>query len=52
MDPRLAAAGITIPQRQPKEKEAEIPKPDTDQRGKPVEASQPAGRVIDDIVVA
>ena len=52
VDPRLAAAGISLPQRQPKEKEAELPKSDTDQRGEPVKPTQPAGRVIDDIVVA
>ena len=52
VDPRLAAAGISLPQRQAKEKEADIPKADTDQRGKPVEPVQPVGKVIDDIVIA
>ena len=52
VDPRLAAAGVSIPQRQPKEKEADLPKADTDQRGRAVEPSQPVGKVVDDIVVA
>ena len=51
-DPRIAAAGINIPQRQPKEKEADIPKSDTDHRGKPLDATPPTGKVIDQIVVA
>lgn len=53
-DPRFAAMGIRLPKKASKEKETDMPKPDTDTNGKIVaaDANKPKGVAIAEIVTA
>ena len=50
VDPRIEAMGIRVPKKEPKDKENDLPKPDTDVSGKIVTPAAPKGTEIDDIV--
>lgn len=52
VDPRIEAIGLRIPKKESKEKENDLPKPDTDVTGKSVAPVAPKGVEIDSIVTA
>lgn len=50
VDPRIEAIGLRIPKKEAKEKENDLPKPDTDVTGKSIAPAAPKGVEIDEIV--